>query len=84
MKMETEEVAPSGYGASKDEVSSCGWVGACRKIEIEEADGGSGRQKECDFAVFCSWKRLVWRLKRSLYFGHTVLGRGSLDGEVVP
>ena len=52
MKMGTEEVATSGYGASKDEVSSCGRVGACRKIKIEEVDGGSSRQKEYDFVFF--------------------------------
>ena len=65
-------------------VSLYGWAGPHRKIEIEEADGGSSRQKEYDFAF--SVHGIVWSRDRrgALHLGHTVLGRGSLDWEVVP
>ena len=46
-----QEVVMSGYGASKNVVSTCGGGGSYRKIKIEEADGSSSRQKEHDLVV---------------------------------
>ena len=36
-----QEVAENGYGTSKDVESACGGDGSHRKINIEEAGGGS-------------------------------------------
>ena len=45
-------VVTSGYGASKDLVSSCSGDSSHGKVKIEKTDGGCRRQKEYDFIVF--------------------------------
>ena len=46
-----QEVVTSGHGASKDVESSCSGDSSHSKILIEEADGSSSGQKECDIPV---------------------------------
>ena len=51
MKMGVKKLPRAGYGASKDVERACGGGGPCRKINIEETDGGSSRQIEYHFTV---------------------------------
>ena len=57
-----QEVATSGYGASKDVVSSCSGMVPHRKIKLEKADGSSSGKK---VQLLCpySWKHMAskWR-----------------------
>ena len=65
-------------------VSTCGCDGSHGRVEIEETDGSSSRQKEYELIVLVNGS--IWLGSRggALDFGHSVLGRRSLDGKMVP
>ena len=78
-----QEVVTSGYGASDDVGSACSGFGPYRKIKIEEADGSSSGQKEYNLAVLVHGSIRPRSRGGTFHFGHSVLGRRSLDGRMV-
>ena len=46
-----QEVAASGFGASKNVESACSRDGSHGKVKFEETGGSSSKQKEDDFSV---------------------------------
>ena len=64
-------------------MSPCSRDGSHGKVEIEEADGSSSGQKRHDLSVLVHDSIWPCSGRRALYHGHSVLGRRSIDREMV-
>ena len=69
-----QKVVLDGHGASKDLGSPCSGDGSHGKVDIEETDGSSSRQKEHDFTVLVHGDMWPRSGRRALHHGHSVLG----------